>query len=41
MFERGLKLERGRSPLSAALPSPAINACNSSPTALAGEGIKG
>jgi hypothetical protein len=32
---------RGKTPLSAELPSPAINAFNISPTSLAGEGIKG
>jgi hypothetical protein len=38
MFERGKELERGRSPLSSILPSPAIYACGFLPVILAGEG---
>jgi hypothetical protein len=38
MFERGKELERGRSPLSSKLPSPAINACIFLSAILAGEG---
>jgi len=41
MFERGKEFERGRSPLSPELPSPAINICDFLPVILAGEGIKG
>jgi hypothetical protein len=41
MFERGLKWERGRSPLSSELTSPATNTSNLIPVILAGEGIKG
>jgi hypothetical protein len=40
-FERGLKWERGRCPLSSEFPFPAINACDFLPAMLAGEGIKG
>jgi hypothetical protein len=41
MFERGKEFERGRSPLSPELPSPAINIFSLLPVSLAGEGIKG
>jgi hypothetical protein len=41
MFERGREFERGHSPLSLKLPSPAINTCGLSSMPLAGEGIKG
>jgi hypothetical protein len=41
MFERGKEFERGRSPLSLKLPSPAINTCGFLPMLQAGEGIKG
>jgi hypothetical protein len=41
MFERGKELERGRSPLSPELPSPAINIYGVLPVFPAGEGIKG
>jgi hypothetical protein len=38
MFKRGKELERGRSPLSPVLPSPAINIFNYVSMSLAGEG---
>jgi hypothetical protein len=40
LFERGKEYERGRSPLSLILPSPAININNFYAKLLAGEGIK-
>jgi len=41
MFERGKYFERGRSPLSSSLPSPAINICDDLSMLPAGEGKKG
>jgi hypothetical protein len=41
LFERGREFERGRSPLSSKLPSPAINISENFSMYLAGEGIKG
>jgi hypothetical protein len=41
MFERGREFERGRSPLSPELPSPAIDIFGILPVFPAGEGIKG
>jgi hypothetical protein len=41
LFERGIKYERGRSPLSPELPSPAVNIFGCLPMIPAGEGIKG
>jgi len=38
MFERGKEYERGRSPLSPKLPSPAINICDFLPVIPAGDG---
>jgi hypothetical protein len=40
MFERGREFERGRSPLSPQLPSPATNIFRPHSMYLAGEGIK-
>jgi len=39
LFKRGKEFERGRSPLSPELPSPAINICGFLPVSLAGEAL--
>jgi hypothetical protein len=41
LFKRGREYERGLSPLSPGLPSPAINIYGCLPMIPAGEGIKG
>jgi hypothetical protein len=41
LFKRGRNFERGRSPLSLILPSPAMNICGYFSMPLAGEGTKG